>query len=357
MGFVALILALVLEQLRPLPGDNPVHRASAAVADAIAAATDAGQWKYGAFGWAIAVGVAVVGIVLIELVLGRFGVLPVLVLHVAVLYHTVGFRQFSHAFTEIQLALAASDVEGARQALQRWVRRRDPEFVVGDLPVDELCRMAIAHALVAAHRHVFAPLFWYILLPGAIGPVLYRAAQFLTERWARGAQGGSLTPADATGSTGSTGSTGVPPGETAAGPGEPYGRFARSAYGWLDWLPVRLSAAGFAVVGNFEDAVYCWRAASSVTGGDSQRRILLMTGGGALGLRIADARVEAEVRGDAAALDADPSLSGGAPSGFDWSGSAPDAGGLRSAVGLVWRSVVLWVGLFAMLTIANWLGR
>jgi hypothetical protein len=30
---------------------------------------------------------------------------------------------------------------------------------------------------------------------------------------------------------------------------------------------------------------------------------------------------------------------------------------LRSAVGLVWRSVVLWILLFAMLTIANWLGR
>jgi adenosylcobinamide-phosphate synthase len=354
MGFVALILALVLEQLRPLPGDNPVHRASAAVADAIAAATDAGQWKHGAFGWAIAVGVALVGIVLLELVLERVGVLPVLLLHIAVLYHTVGFRQFSHAFTEIQLALAANDVDGARQSLQRWVRRRDPSFTVGELPVDELCRMAIAHALIAAHRHVFAPLFWYILLPGAIGPVLYRAAQFLTERWVRGAHGGPPPPVEATASTGSS-----PPssGDTPTPPGEPYGRFARSAYGWLDWLPVRLSAAGFAVVGNFEDAVYCWRAASSVTGGDAQRRILLMTGGGALGLRIADARVEAEVRGDAAALDADPSVSGGAPGGFDWSGSAPDASGLRSAVGMVWRSVVLWVGLFAMLTIANWLGR
>jgi hypothetical protein len=189
---------------------------------------------------------------------------------------------------------------------------------------------------------VFAPLFWYILLPGAIGPVLYRAAQFLTERWARGAQGGSMPPADATGSTGSTGSTGVPPGESAAGPGEPYGRFARSAYGWLDWLPVRLSAAGFAVVGNFEDAVYCWRAASAVRGGDEQRRLLLMTGGGALGLRIADARVEAEVRGDAAALDADPSLSGGAPSGFDWAGGSNTTPSDVEAIDRVFALLAQW---------------
>jgi membrane protein required for beta-lactamase induction len=38
-------------------------------------------------------------------------------------------------------------------------------------------------------------------------------------------------------------------------------------------------------------------------------------------------------------------------------GADPDAVSLRSAVGLVWRSVVLWILLFSMLTIANWLGR
>ena len=47
MGFVALVLALVLEQFRPLPRDNPVHALSASVADAIAASTDAGQRHHG----------------------------------------------------------------------------------------------------------------------------------------------------------------------------------------------------------------------------------------------------------------------------------------------------------------------
>jgi adenosylcobinamide-phosphate synthase len=117
------------------------------------------------------------------------------------------------------------------------------------------------------------------------------------------------------------------------------------------------AAAGFAIVGNFEDAVYCWRAAASSSGIDAQRRILLMTGGGALGLRLADPRIEADVRGEPLAPDADPSLTSGPASGFDWSGTEPDPAGLRSAVGLVWRSVVLWNLLFAKLTIANWLGR
>ena len=358
MGFVALILALMLEQFRPLPRDNPVHTASASVADTIAASTDAGRRRHGALGWSLAVGAALLAVVVAEWGLGRIGAAAVLALHVAVLYHTVGFRQFSHAFTEIQLALAANDGEGARQALQRWIRQREPDAVVGELPVDELCRMAIGRALVAAHRHVFGPLFWYMLLPGAIGPVLYRAAQFLAERWAQGAHAGARRDPGPDTLAGQVAAAAAPAAGGASTPAapEPYGQFALRAYRVIDWLPVRLSAAGFAVVGDFEDAVYCWRAAATVRGGDEQRRLLLMAGGGALGLRIADARIEAEVRGDAAALDADPSLSGGAPSGFDWSGASPDAAGLRSAVGLVWRSVVLWVALFAMLTVANWLG-
>jgi adenosylcobinamide-phosphate synthase len=356
MGFIALILALVFEQLRPLPHDNSVHRASAALADAIAGSTDAGQWRYGVFGWLLAVGVAVLAVWLAQWVLGLVGSLAVLLLHVAVLYFTVGFRQFSHAFTEIQLALAANDTEGARQALERWIRREDPDFVVGELPVNELCRMAISQALIAAYRHVFGPLFWYILLPGAIGPVLYRAAQFLADRWARGGHRAGGVPAlePVVAVPGAAPAAAAP---AAPEPAEPYGHFARRAYRWLDWLPVRLAAAGFAIVGNFEDAVYCWRAASAVSGGDSQRRILLMTGGGALGLRLADARLEADVRDDGGALDADPSLSPGPATGFDWQGAEPDPTGLRSAVGLVWRSVVLWILLYAMLTIANWLGR
>jgi adenosylcobinamide-phosphate synthase len=352
MGFIALILALVIEQFRPLPRDNVVHRAGTVVADAIAGSTDAGRRRHGMLGWSLAVGGAVLAVALAEWALGAVSGILVFALHVAVLYFTVGFRQFSHAFTEIQLALAAGDLEGARQALQRWIRQQDPDFVLGEPSVGELCRIAIARALIAAHRHVFGPLFWYILLPGAIGPVMYRAAQFLSERWAGGGHApAAAVPDPAVPPSGS----GAPAALAAAG--EPYGSFAQRAYGWIDWLPVRLAAAGFAIVGNFEDAVYCWRAASSSTGVDAQRRVLLMTGGGALGLRLADPRIEADVHRPSPAPDADPSLAVGSAGGFDWSGADPEPASLRSAVGLVWRSVVLWILLFAMLTIANWLGR
>jgi len=351
MGFIALILALMLEQLRPLPRDNAVHRVAARVADAIAGATDTGERYKGVIGWCLAVGAAVLSILLAEWVLGAISAPLVLALHVVVLYHTVGFRQVSHAFSEIQLALAANDPEGARQALQRWIQQQDPEFVAGDLPVPELCRTAISHALLTAHRHVFGPLFWYVLLPGAIGPVVYRAARFLADHWARGGHPPPAAAADP--------AAPAPGAPAVATPGhEPFGWFARQAFHWLDWLPVRLGALGFAIVGNFEDAVYCWRAAAANPGPDSQRRILLLTGGGALGVRLADPRTEAEMRGADASPEGDaPGPAAGAAGGFEWTAAEPDAGSLRSAVGLVWRSVVLWIVLFGMLTIANWLGR
>jgi len=66
MGFIALILALVIEQFRPLPRDNVVHSAGAMVADAISGFTDAGRHRHGMLGWALAVGAAVLAVVLAE---------------------------------------------------------------------------------------------------------------------------------------------------------------------------------------------------------------------------------------------------------------------------------------------------
>jgi adenosylcobinamide-phosphate synthase len=323
MGFVALIFALLIEQGRPLSGNNPAYRAAVGLADLVRGASDAGERQHGTIGWFVVVGLGVAGIVVLEWAAAWVHPLALFVVHVVVLYLTVGFRQFSHAFTEIQVALASDDPDGARRVLERWLNQTDPDDLSErprrDTPVNEVCRQAIAYALVAAHRHVFGPLFWYILLPGLIGPVVYRLAEMLSQRW-----GGTVA-------------------EGAARVEEPYGHFALRAYRVIDWLPARLSAAGFAIVGNFEDAVYCWRGAVAAGTTDEQRALLLASGGGALGLRVAEPALEARwAAGE---------------QGFEWQGGEPDAAGLRSAVGLVWRSVVLWISLFAMLTIAAWLGR
>lgn len=311
MGFVALIFALLIEQGWPLSSHNWVHVGMVRLADFVKRATDAGEYFHGVFGWMLIVVATAVAALGAHWLLAQVHPVAVFCLYVVLLYWTIGFRQFSHAFSEIQLALAANDLPNARAVLQRWLQRHNPEIVVAEAPVNEVCRLAISHALVAAHRHVFGPLFWFILMPGAVGPIVYRVAQMLAERWVDG--------------------------------NEPYGHWAARAYRLLDWVPLRLSAAGFAVVGNFEDAVYAWRGAVASGTSNDQRALLLATGGGALGLRVADAQLEARW------AQADPE--------FDWQGGEPGPEALRSSVGLVWRSVVLWIALLGMLTVASWLGN
>ena len=53
MGFIALVIALLIEQVRPLPADNAAHRLVGGLADLIRGSTDAGQRQHGAIGWAL----------------------------------------------------------------------------------------------------------------------------------------------------------------------------------------------------------------------------------------------------------------------------------------------------------------
>jgi adenosylcobinamide-phosphate synthase len=313
MGFIALILALLVEQGRPLPTDNPAYNVVRWLASAVRSSTDAGARRFGTIGWFVVVGLLVVLAIMAHWFMGKVHPIALFLLHFAVLYLTIGFRQFSSSFSKIQQLLNQGEVDLARSALQDWLRLTDPDLTLGSSNRHEICRLAISTALIQAHRHVFAPLLWYVLLPGLVGPVLYRAAEYLSRIWHDRS--------------------------------EPYTEFTRRAYFVLDWLPLRLTMAGFAIMGNFEDAVYCWRGALMAKSDDSQRSLLLAAGSGALGLRIADPSVEAKW---GSSQDAETQ--------FEWSGAEPDATGLNSAVGLVWRAVLLWIFLFAVLTMATWLG-
>ncbi len=359
MGFLALILALLIEQVRPLRRGNRIHGLLTGFAALVRDNFDGGQRRHGALGWLLVMAGSIVAVLLAEWIAAGLHPLFVFALHVFVLYCTVGFRQFSHAFTEIQVALAADDVGGARRVLAGWLAGSDPAeeaFADPAASVTTTCRQTIAHALLAAHRHVLAPLFWYIVVPGATGPVIYRVAEMLARRWQR--QAGSALTAEAgesnvglesaheaSGAASSAdfaeGPSQLPHASPSRSASPAWGEFALLAFDVIDWIPVRLTAAGFAIVGNFEDATYCWRGVTAAgTGGDT-RALLLAAGGGALGLRIADPALEQRW----------------AQSGFEVPGLEPQPDSLRAAAGLVWRSVVLWIALFALITISAWMGR
>ncbi len=230
----------------------------------------------------------------------------------------MGFRRFSHAYTEIVAALKAGDVHAARRALAGWRGSGAAE-----LSTSEVAKLAMERGLLDSYRLVFGALFWFTVLPGPAGAVLYRAAALLADEWRGDARGADVTP--------------------IARARAAFGAPARRLLWLLDWVPVRLAALSFAIVGDFEDAVSCWRTQAkdwAEQDGGEHAGIILATGGGALGVVLGGALPiaggESEYR---------PEMG---------MGEAADGDLLPSGIGLVWRALVLWLLLMLLLTLAYW---
>jgi len=299
MSVLAIIAALVIEQWRPLGERKGVQAALAAWGGWLEQAFNGGERRHGLVAWLVATLPAVLIVAAVHLFLNGISVALALAFNVAVLYLTLGFRKFSHYFTDIQLAVKSGDIDRARALLESW---RGASGVM--YTREEVMRLAIEEALIASHRHVFGVLLWYLLLPGPSGAVLYRLAAYLGRRWKdKGA----------------------------------FGHFARSAFRVLEWPAVRLTAAAFAIVGDFEDAVYCWRT-QSASWPDAEAGIVLAAGAGAMGVRLGMAVQEVE------GVEPRPDLGVGEPA---------EAPFLDSTVGLLWRAVVLWIVVLGLIVIAR----
>ncbi|MFO1314595.1 MAG: CobD/CbiB family protein [Burkholderiales bacterium] len=317
MSLVAILAALALEQWRAFEWRASAERAFVRYVRTLERKLNDGSRQHGTFAAVAAVLPPVLLSALAWWVADAVHWALGLAANVVVLYFLMGFRRFSHAISAIVAALAAADLSAARRALVAW-----RGGTAADLASSEIARLAIERGLVDAYRQVFAVLFWFVVLPGPAGAVLYRAAALLAEEWK-----GPVPGVDAS-----------PLAESRAGFGGP----ARALLAVLDWIPVRLTALSFAVVGDFEDAVACWRTQAArwaAQEGGAAAGILLAAGGGALGVQLGG--VLPTLTGDP---DVRPDLGVGDP-------VEPEI--LPSAVGLVWRALVLWLLLILLLTLAN----
>ena len=310
MTLLSIVIALVIEQLHALSVQRAVRGPVAKMAAFLEDKFNDGGRKHGAIAWGLGVALPAVLLSLAYVLLLRLQPLLAFLLGIGVLYLTMGFRQFSHFFTSIHLALRLGELEQARQLLAQW------RGCGGDrLTASEIARLAIEQALLSSHRHVFAPLLWFAAM-GPGGALLYRFAQSFNELW----------------------------GERAELEFGEFGQFAHQAFAVIDWLPLRVTAASFAVVGDFEDAVHCWRTQAD-RWPDGGSGILLASGAGALGVRLGlpvhDAIQEMGEPGDRPELglgeDADPDF-------------------MQSTIGLVWRSLVLGLAVLALVWVSGWVG-
>lgn len=318
MSLLAILIALGLEQWHAFRWRAAAERLFVAYARSLERKLNGGAAQQGVIAAALALIPPVAIAALVAFAAESVHPLLALVWNVAVLYLLMGFRRFSHAVSVIVEALRDGDLTLARRALATW--RGGSAAEIGS---EDIARLSIERGLVDAYRQVFAVLFWFIVLPGPAGAVLYRAAALLAEEWRNTPPGDDSTP--------------------IARSRAQFGQPARRLLYVLDWIPVRLTALSFAIVGDFEDAAYCWRTQARTwpqhDGGESMG-IVLAAGAGALGTIIGG-----PLRTLLGEPHLRPELGMGEP-------ATPEL--LPSAVGLVWRALVLWLLLILLVTLAYW---
>lgn len=318
MTFLSILCALLIEQLKPLRADNPIYAGVKALARRMETWFNAGQAQHGRMAWIVMMTVLMVPTALIYWLCTKISPFAAFAWNILIVYLTLGFRHYSHYFTSIQLALNSGDEAGARRLLAEWTKQD-----TADLDVSGISRIAVETALVTTHRNVFGVFFWFLMPIGPACAVMYRVAEYLARAW----------------------------NEPEHMKNEAFGRFAAVAFYWIDWIPVRLTAVAFAVVGNFEDAIYAWRNFAD-RWQEEAIGIILSSGGGAMGVRLGTPAVNAAdvLPADAAVIDSVAIETESQP------GEESTVRALQSTVGLVWRALLLWMLLLLLLSLAVWLG-
>jgi adenosylcobinamide-phosphate synthase len=307
MSFLSILAALFLEQLRPLPHPSMFELWFVRYANRLSRDLNAGQPVHGTVGWLLGVLPWVAAALIAHYALDLLNPLLAWAWDVAVLYACINFKRAMQDYSAIADALRAGELDKARDLIARW--RGEP---ASEWSESEIARAAIEAAFVRAHRDLLAVIVWFVVLPGPAGVVLYKLSGVLADKW------GQRTDE-----------------EFGA-----FGRFSAKAFYVLDWVPLRLTAIGFAIAGDFEDAVACWRGQAQ-TWPDPATGVILASGAGALDVRLGGALPK---EGGA---NYRPELG---------TGDDPDANYMHSAAGLIWRTLVIWMIVLVLLTLARWAG-
>lgn len=173
------------------------------------------------------------------------------ILDVLCLYWAIGWRSLGEHVRPIAQALAQQRLEIARRLTARIVSRE-----VTQASPAELARAAVESSLENGNDAIFAALFWFVL-GGAPAVVLFRLSNTLDAMW------GYRTSRFFW-----------------------FGKFAARWDDGLNWLPARLTALTYCLVGTYPcRAWHCWRTQAKQW--DSPNAgVVMSAGAGALGVQL-----------------------------------------------------------------------
>lgn len=252
----------------------------------------------GALGVLIIVGLPVAGIALISYLLGELLGLLSFIFGVFVLVFSLGPKSLDDQIQAYIKAREMDDTEATHQIATGILHEQIPSSAF------QLTRAVTESILVQANERTLAVLFWFAIL-GPLGAALYRLASILKNIYVNEREISD------------------------------FARAATRLHATLDWLPARLTALGYAVSGSFVDAIANWRANASSLAGKwegSSVVVLLASGLGAL-------QLDAEHTQAIAESDVQTELAQ-----------------VKSAQALVWRTLVAWLLVIALMTLAGWAG-
>lgn len=245
----------------------------------------------------------VAGVMLIHYILGELGWILRVAFDVVVLYLCLDVHRLGKTANAISNALESGELSEADDKLRELIGKGVPERTEANI-----ARAAVEGVLKQGNSLIVSPIFWFILL-GPFGAVLQRLSCILDSLW-----------------------------------GHRYERFAE--FGWaaarfddlMGWVPARITALSYALMGSFEDALHCWRRRVGVWS-DINSGPLLASGFGAMHMQICEAPEEGEYEERTSDLAV-----------------IPDAGHVQRAVALVWRMLLLWLVIGILMTGAHLVG-
>ncbi len=302
MKAIALIIALVLLYYRPRNDKGSTWFDS--YISWLNGAFNPASSRQGVLAWLIAVVIPTILMAIFYFtMLFKLGLLFALLINIVVLYFILQFSNFGRETEIIYQELSAEKLDDARLSYVAWQKIPMEEY-----SATQLASLTIEATLQRTYHGLFAPIFWFVLL-GPAGAVLYRCSEQLQKAWAPASQ-------------------------------KPLHHFSQKIHHWIDWLPVRFTAICFAIVGDFEDAAYCWRHQahqwSNATTG-----ILMTSAAGALDIRLADKLPDNgnEIQRPEAGIGDDP---------------GPDE--INASLAMARRVLLLVIVLVFLLIFGYWLG-
>lgn len=223
---------------------------------------------------------------------------PLMAAEVLVLYLSIGNRSLAEHVRAVAIPLMSGDLMTARHRVAMIVSRDTTALnEVG------IVRATTESLLENGSDAILAPLFWFAVA-GAPGALLYRLANTLDARW--GYRSSKYLQ---------------------------FGRAAARLDDLLNWIPARLCALSYGLVGRLPAALRCWRTQAARAASPNAGPVMA-AGAGALGIRLGGAACYHGVQEWRPILGC---------------GRDPEVVDIRRALHLLWRAVALWLVVIAVL--------